>query len=287
MHSQSGVALVLVLACLTLLTVVVISLMVGATQELNTSKSYSEQVQTRVLAASTLELVKGQIWAATTETNSGAAATSWASQPGAIRTFTSGNTNLVNVYKLYSSSNMVVPNSSYAPASEVPANWNSLPNEFVDLNRPVVVGSVTNYPIFNPTASGSVAGFTNLASSAGVATSTSPLPMPVRWIYVLRDGTHTNSSVTSAAFNAANPVVGRIAFWTDDDTCKLNINTASATREGESNGGTATESFWDFPYGDWNSTERLLIPEINQPSGNSSATQATRLAWISRPSWRT
>ena len=78
-ESTSGVALVLVLACLALLTVAVISLMVAATQELNTSKSYSEQVQTRVLAASTLELVKGQIWAATTETNSGAAATSWAS----------------------------------------------------------------------------------------------------------------------------------------------------------------------------------------------------------------
>jgi uncharacterized protein (TIGR02600 family) len=248
-QSMSGAALVLVLACLALLTVVVISLMVGATQELNTSKTYSEQVQTRVLAASTLELVKGQIWAATTETNSGAAATSWASQPGAIRTFRSGDTNLLNVYKLYSSSNMVVPNSSYTPTSEVPANWASRPNEFVDLNRPVVVAGATNYPIFNPTASGIVAGFTNLASSAGVATTTSPLPMPVQWIYVLRDGTHTNSSVTNAPFNAANPVVGRIAFWTDDDTCKLNINTASATREGEVNGATATQSFWDLPYG--------------------------------------
>ena len=61
---MSGAALVLVLACLALLTVVVISLMVGATQELNTAKSYSEQVEARRLAASTLELVKGQIWAA-------------------------------------------------------------------------------------------------------------------------------------------------------------------------------------------------------------------------------
>src|SRR5205085_8593415 len=26
---------------------------------------------------------------------------------------------------------------------------------------------------------------------------------------------------------AANPIVARIAFWTDDETCKLNINTAS------------------------------------------------------------
>ena len=249
LHSQSGAALVLVLACLALLTVVVISLIVAATQELNTAKSYSEQVQTRVLAASTLELVKGQIWAATTETNSGAAATSWASQPGAIRTFKSGDTNLLNVYKLYSSDTMVVPNSSYTAASDWATDWASRPNEFVDLNRPVVVGGVTNYPIFNPTASGSVAGFTNNASSVGVATPTSPLPMPVQWIYVRRDGSLTNYS-GATNFNSTNPVVGRIAFWTDDDTCKINVNTAGAAREGEVGaGGNATQSFWDIPRG--------------------------------------
>jgi len=243
LNSMSGAALVLVLACLALLTVVVISLMVGATQELNTAKSYSEQVEARRLAASTLELVKGQIWAATTEaTNS-----SWASQPGAIRTFTSGNTNLVNVYKLYSSDTMVVPNSSYTPASEVPANWASLPNEFVDLNRPVVVGIVTNYPIFNPSATNSVAGFA-VTNAPGATTTTNPLPMPVRWIYVRRDGSLANSS-GATNYDASNPIVGRIAFWTDDDTCKININTASAIREGEKNGTANTQSFWDLPYG--------------------------------------
>lgn len=246
MHSQSGVALVLVLACLVLLTVVVISLMVGATQELNTAKSYSEQVEARRLAASTLELVKGQIWAATTEaTNS-----SWASQPGAIRTFKSGDTNLVNVYKLYSSDIMVTNNSGYAPASEVPATWASLPNEFVDLNRPVVVvagsSTNTNYPIFNPTATNSVAGFA--VTNAPGATTANLLPMPVRWIYVLRNGSLTNYS-GATNYDASNPVVGRIAFWTDDDTCKININTASAAREGEKNGTTDTQSFWDLPYG--------------------------------------
>ena len=264
-HSMSGAALVLVLACLALLTVVVISLVVGATQELNASKSYSEQVEARRLAASTLELVKGQIWAATTEaTNS-----SWASQPGAIRTFRSGNTNLVNVYKLYSSDAMVVPNSSYTPANEVPATWASLPNEFVDLNRPVVVGGVTNYPIFNPSASGSVVGFTNNASAA-IVTPTSPLPMPVRWIYVLRDGSLTNSSVTNATFDASNPVVGRIAFWTDDDTCKLNINTASAAREGEKNGTTDTQSFWDLPYG---GNPKPIVPDPEAKLGRYQPAQ--------------
>ncbi len=67
------------------------------------------------------------------------------------------------------------------------------------------------------------------------------LPMPVRWIYVLQDGTlgcledgggqasgsFVNLSDSSSVPSALNPIVGRIAFWTDDETCKVNINTAS------------------------------------------------------------
>lgn len=59
------------------------------------------------------------------------------------------------------------------------------------------------------------------------------LPMPVEWMYVLEDGTlgTLNASNTFVSPNgtasAANPIVGRIAFWTDDESCKININTAS------------------------------------------------------------
>jgi uncharacterized protein (TIGR02600 family) len=61
------------------------------------------------------------------------------------------------------------------------------------------------------------------------------LPMPVEWLYVLEDGTvgaldSSNkfiSSNPSSQATAANPIVGRIAFWTDDESCKININTAA------------------------------------------------------------
>ena len=61
------------------------------------------------------------------------------------------------------------------------------------------------------------------------------LPMPVEWIYLLKDGTMgtldsenkfvTPSGATSPT--ATNPIIGRMAFWTDDESCKININTAS------------------------------------------------------------
>jgi len=61
------------------------------------------------------------------------------------------------------------------------------------------------------------------------------LPMPVEWIYVLQDGTtgaldSANKFSTSQPGkepSSTNPIVGRVAFWADDESCKININTAS------------------------------------------------------------
>jgi uncharacterized protein (TIGR02600 family) len=61
------------------------------------------------------------------------------------------------------------------------------------------------------------------------------LPMPVEWIYLLQDGTTgaldaSNKFISSEQGkepSAINPIVGRVAFWTDDESCKVNINTAS------------------------------------------------------------
>lgn len=58
------------------------------------------------------------------------------------------------------------------------------------------------------------------------------LAMPVQWLYMLRDGTlgtlNTDMQFVGAEpASAANPIVARLAFWTDDETCKININTAS------------------------------------------------------------
>jgi uncharacterized protein (TIGR02600 family) len=61
------------------------------------------------------------------------------------------------------------------------------------------------------------------------------LPMPVEWIYILQDGTTgalnaSNNFISSQPGklpSSTNPIVGRVAFWTDDESCKININTAS------------------------------------------------------------
>jgi uncharacterized protein (TIGR02600 family) len=59
------------------------------------------------------------------------------------------------------------------------------------------------------------------------------LAMPVKWLYMLKDGTLGTLDDTLTFVGpdkivptVENPIVGRLAFWTDDETCKLNINTA-------------------------------------------------------------
>ena len=91
--------------------------------------------------------------------------------------------------------------------------------------------------------------------------------MPVRWLYVLKDGTMTSPALdlkgTIAQWNdnpndktgiptANNPIVGRVAFWTDDDTCKVNINTAGGFSTYKISNTNKKEdqycgSYWDTP----------------------------------------
>lgn len=217
------------------------------------------------------------------------------------------------LYKLYSSDAMIVEGAtaqSYNWSQDVPTGatngWQSQTALFTDINEPVLVpdpviapGTVANvpliprYPVFDP----------SVFFQLGVGSTTVPLAtslprgimegaalypdtnlpndqqysrMPVKWLYLLKDGTVSAPSGSAnggriATFNqntlnpptVDNPIVGRIAFWTDDDTCKVNINTAggfilpgSGTTSATTNATSTTSpnsqlmyagSFWDTP----------------------------------------
>ena len=166
-------------------------------------------------------------------------------------------------------------------------DWVTKPNpKYVDLNEPVLtprtdLNTGTNqfvdprYPIIDPRASfdvnekptaagapGIVEGFaaktTNLlaAGSKVLTLANQPvpsLPMPAQWLYVLRDGSILGPDAVKALGTKleTNPIVGRTAFWVDDESCKVNLNTAS---EG---------TFWDTP-----------VVSTEQDSGNVSTAGA-------------
>jgi uncharacterized protein (TIGR02600 family) len=63
------------------------------------------------------------------------------------------------------------------------------------------------------------------------------LPMRVKWLYQMRDGTFAapDSGGVIPGASKENPPVARVAFWTDDESGKVNVNTA-----GEN-------TYWDTP----------------------------------------
>ena len=232
---ERGFILITVLAIVVLLVATVVAFLLRAASERVSSSGYSASVSARQLGDTAVNLVQGQIQLATTQ----GIDVAWASQPGMIRAFDQSG-NLLQAYKLYSTAAMVAatPGVSAGKSDDAPpADWAASPALWTDLNAPVQTSSGAEvYPILDPGAT--AAGYA-VASAPG-ATATQPVPMAVRWLYVLQDGTiaaptGSGKAATVAEETASNKIVGRIAFWTDDETCKVNINTAGA--------GT----FWDVP----------------------------------------
>lgn len=281
---QSGVALIMVLSVVALLVLLVTGFLSMVHTETRASGSYAKGEEARLLADLPLNIVIAQVRKATE--NNGSTKT-WASQPGMIRVFgqnvdpTTLRTKLDRAYKLYSAAEMeVLPTAGgMAPdinaMDELPDQWHEKKALFTDLNAPVYTSRDANgkgiqpvYPIVDPAGfkdhtvpvggQSRIAGAELLASGSGLEklplapaqgnNPSNPLPMPVRWIYLLQDGTMSAGSASGAdglkvsvpGATVNNPVMGRIAFWTDDESGKVNINTAG---EG---------AFWDVPLGNTN-----------------------------------
>ena len=266
---RAGFALVLVLGFLVLLTALVIAFFSSVSTDYASTKQYSNAANAKLLSDSVVQIVMGQIRLATSGTN-----LAWASQPGMIRTFDDSGNSVTN-FKLYSSDAMTTTGAltGDAPANwsgSPSALWTDLNAPVTDVtgtaNFPILDGnnmkqfttdaagvSVPAYFSYDADADGvpDITGFSidansvNYSPSLAVSGSNTPVPFPVKWLYQLRDGSLIApdiASTTTATFansaikpSASNPIVGRVAFWTDDETSKVNINTAG---EG---------TYWDTP----------------------------------------
>ena len=266
---DTGAALVLTLGMLVLLSGLVLALLLTVRTEYGSAKAYEGGTNARLLADSALNLVIGQIREASTQPDK-----AWISQPGLMRTFdTSGK--VVKCYKLYSADSLVEDDTfDPAKATDIPGvfpttdarNWKKQPGLWTDLNAPVADLTRTDpfdstkklmiYPIFDGNhinSSGQLSLNKTTADIEGFTVdnyATNQVTMPVKWLYLLKDGTLAPAKRSGTAGDVEvlvpvgkdktaqgeiNSVVGRVAFWTDDETAKVNINTAS---EG---------TFWDTP----------------------------------------
>lgn len=229
---QKGVALVAILSVLLLVTVLVVAFFAATQMETQSAANQEQLNQLHRLREVPLEIVKAQILGATTNGQSGGLASVnkvWASQPGLIRVFNTAGT-LDRLYKLYSSAEMEATNTTFL-STEIPDDWPTQTNRFVNLNQPFpspTQPGESTFPILDPAAVSWAEGLTISADPSGQTNAA----MPVEWLYVLKDGSLVPQNQIT---NPDNPPTARIAFWTDDESCKVNINTA-----GE-------RTFWDRP----------------------------------------
>jgi len=264
---RRGAALVLVLSVLVLLAGLVVAIFYTSQSDRQSASLFAGSFEAKSLAETSVNLVIAQITDATRQTGR-----AWISQPGLIRTFTGNRVPETN-YRLYSWADLR-PNGRFDPFSAlnaVPADWRQRKAFFVDLNEPTPDPNAPSdpsrdkYPILYPpnlTASsggGNVAGYKVSDASVPGGTTGNAVPMPVQWLYVLRDGKvnsatagASGSEVVISGASASNPIVGRIAFWTDDESAKVNVNTAA--------GGL----FWTPP---WFQTSKEYRAGTNTPYG--------------------
>lgn len=224
-RSKRAISLVIVLASLVFLSALVVAFLVQMSTELRSSKAYAQGVSARILADSATNIVLGEIHDATRDTDDAGDPLTWASQPGAIRTYDIKG-EPAQFYKLYSDSEMTGDGMfDVAKAAAGLTDWHKNPAIFTDLNEPLA----GKHPILDPAVANDVPGFT--LAPGDLATSVNAAPMPVKWLYVLADGSIVaptgSGTLAKVAGAQESPIVGRIAFWTDDETSKVNINTAS------------------------------------------------------------
>ncbi len=280
---QRGVAIITVLAVIVLMSALVLSFFQMSQSEQVSSKINADILRSYSMRDTAINMAIGQLREATAPSTAAVLAGGnalWTSQPGMIRTFDNNGKPAQN-FKLYSAQNMVVsggggPTEDTRIFTEDQAlNWKTDTASWVDLNKPIYrprsirgqeLATATEsavdvteaiYPIMDPasfdpkrTPSSNVEAAANPEglwvadnSALGVVPGVA-VPMPVRWLYLLEDGTigflngagvFTVPGSGSAPPSVNNPIVGRMAFWADDESCKININTAS---EGV---------FWDTP----------------------------------------
>ena len=251
---NSGIALILVLMLVVLITIMILAFFLSTQTETKSMRSVVSGQNSRQLADIAVQSVISQIQLATTQ---GGTTNAWVSQPGMIRTYKNSGA-AAAWYKLYSSTTNIVSNPTESLANvqaDLPSQPWAAPGSanygvYTDINSPVYAANGTSleYPIVNPgsatslatastnvvlgfdIATGSVTGYN---ASSSYSPTNNPAAMPVLWIYILADGTQvpgaasgTPGTVTVAGASTSNPIVGRIAYWTDDETCKLNVNTA-------------------------------------------------------------
>lgn len=108
--------------------------------------------------------------------------------------------------------------------------WISQPGQITTFVPPVgSTSSTVAYPLHSGAGSynDSVDTSADLNNGTNYLITTATDKLRVKWIYARKDGTLEMAPAAGApSYSASNPIVGRFAFWADDESARINLNTA-------------------------------------------------------------
>jgi hypothetical protein len=190
-RTQRASALVIVLTIVSLITVLVVTLLLSVRFELVSSHQSLDHAQAELLADSAADMAISRIREAITY-----GTPNYSTTNRNTKTWSS-QPGRIDIYDLTQGSSSI---AHFDLFSANPGADDSTTRELnnVDLNKPSMSGE---YPVTGSTSA----------------------TMKVGWINLRPD--------ISAAASATNSTIGRIAYWVDDETCKVNINTADGSKK--------------------------------------------------------
>jgi hypothetical protein len=190
--SRRGSALVISLVFIVLITIVLVGFVTTAGLERKTVQSHYGKVQADLFNSMAAGVVASRITQATTvATNASGPVGWWVSQPGRI------------AYTPFATT-ATAPATTFVDLSSGQADSPAVEDVSVDLNP------------------------ASLTQGTGLAASDTAISLPVKWTYVRKDGSQTENGTAAPTYNSANPLVGRYAYWTDDESSRVNVNAAAS-----------------------------------------------------------
>ncbi len=185
--SRIGSALVVTLAMLVLISILVVGFVATARLDVVSAQLHLNGIQADIYAQMGEEAALAKLKAATLSSSR-----IWISQPGAVVVSSGGATQVLT--------NVIDLSSGWSSSA------NATNDQAADFN-PALLGNTNSRLLAPRTLFG-----------------TNTPEMRARWIYVRSDGTFDTNA--SPAYDAANPIRGRFAYWVDDESARIDANTA-------------------------------------------------------------
>jgi hypothetical protein len=249
--SRSGVALVITLIVLALMTIIAVGFLGSMTFQAQTTRRNFESQKARGIAAMGFNTAIAQLRTALN---------TWDTPYG------NENGNFQQI--------LLTPHSTPGFTVTPPTNYWSISPGIISIWKYNSTTPFTNYPLFSLPTDGS----TNLANlNAQDESGVYPIlgstnSLPVYWVNVL-----SNPAVSAAS---TNTIVGRYAFWVDDENSKINLNTADGVLNTNQPSGTTPGTYM----GAGTPTEVSLMALQTSSGGTLTSLSASNMVAFARTS---